>query len=492
MQLQFHKTVCPCLQSVKHQVQNQEQTQEVRLGDDMPDIGRVLGAWGQVLLRGKEWQNGSMSISGGVMAWVLYAPEEGSPVCWVDTWIPFQMKWELPEAQHDGIIRAHCLLRSIDARSTSARRLMVRASVGVMGEAMLPGELCQYTPEDVPEDVQLLKNTYPFRLPQEAGEKPFTLEEILTLPSAAPKMEKLIRYEMMPQILDKKIMGSKVVFRGAANLHMVYLTQNGEVQSWDFELPFSQYGELEGDYEQDADCELTLAVTSLETDADGEGHLNVKAGLTCQYVVSDRNMVTVVEDAYSPRREVTVQRETQQVPVILEQLTQTVHAQQQADREVSRVVDVAFYPDHPRMTQKDGGAEAELPGQFSMLYYDEEGTLQGTTSRWTGSISLSTAPEVEMDGQVTGVGKPQEDLQADIQVRLTGSARQGIPMVSALELGEEIQPDPNRPSLILRKAGNEKLWDIAKRTGSTVEAIRDANKLTDEPEKQQILLIPIS
>lgn len=491
MQLQFHKTVCPCLQSIKHQVQNQEQTQEVRLGDDMPDIGRVLGAWGQVLLRSKEWQNGSMSISAGVMAWVLYAPEEGGPVCWVDTWIPFQMKWDLPDTQRDGIIQAHCLLRSIDARSTSARRLMIRASIGAMGEALLPGELCQYTLEDVPEDVQLLKNTYPFRLPQEAGEKPFTLEESLALPTAAPKMEKLIRYEMMPQILDKKILGSKVVFRGVANLHIVYLTQNGEVQSWDFELPFSQYAELEGDYEQDADGALILAVTSLETDMDQEGNLNVKAGVTCQYMISDRNMVTVVEDAYSLRREVSAKKEIQQVPVILEQLTQTVHAQQQTDLEMRRVADVAFYPDHLRTVQKEKGVEAELPGQFFVLYYDKEGTLQGTTTRWTGSISLSTAPEVQMDGQVSCVGRPQTDMQTDIQVELTGITRQGIPMVTALELGEELQPDANRPSLILRKAGNESLWELAKRTGSTVNAIRDANKLTDEPEKQQILLIPV-
>lgn len=492
MQLQFHKTVCPCLQQVKRQVQNQEQTQEVRLGDDMPDIGRVLGAWGQVLLRSKEWQNGSMSISGGVMAWALYAPEDGGQVRWVDTWIPFQMKWDIPDTQYDGVIRCQCLLRGIDARSTSARRLMLRVSVGAMAEAMLPGEFAQYTPEEVPEDVALLKNTYPFCLPQEAGEKPFELEEILNLPPAAPKLGKLIRYELTPQILDKKVMGSKVVFRGAANLHIVYLTEDGTVQSWNFELPFSQYGELEGDYDHDATAQIIPAVTGIEMDVDEEGNLHLKAGVTCQYVISDRNMVTVIEDAYSPKREVAVQTQTQQVPVILEQLTQTVHAQQQLDREVGRVADVAFYPDHPRMTQKEGGIEAELPGQFSVLYYDGEGALQGATSRWEGSMSLSAGPEVQMDGLVFCNGKTQQDLQADIQMELTGSSRQGIPMVTALELGAEIQPDPNRPSLILRKAGDEKLWDIAKRTGTTVEAIRDANKLTDEPEKHQTLLIPIS
>ena len=492
MQLQFHKTLCPCLQRIKRQVQNQEQTQEIRLGDDMPDIGRVLGAWGQVLMRSKEWRSGAMSVSGGVKAWVLYAPEDGGQVCWTDAWIPFQMKWDLPETQHDGVIRTHCLLRGIDARSTSARRLMVRVSIGAMGEAMLPGEFAQYTPEELPEDVELLRNTYPFLLPQEAGEKPFQIEEMLTLPPDAPKIAKLIRYEMTPQILDKKVMGSKVVFRGGANLHLVYLTENGAVQSWDLEMPFSQYGELEGDYEPDATAELTPAVTSLEMDLVEDGNLQLKAGLTCQYVISNRNMITVVEDAYSPLREVTVETQLQQVPVILQQHTQIIHAQKAFEWEVGQVADVAFYPDHPRMHQSDDGVEMEIPGQFSVLYYDENGNLQGSSARWDGSMGLSADSDSQINAQIAYDGKAQKEMQADIMMEIMGCARQGVLMVTQLQLGEMHQKDPNRPSLILRKVGNEKLWDIAKRTGSTVVAISQANKLTEEPEREKILLIPVT
>ena len=52
-------------------------------------------------------------------------------------------------------------------------------------------------------------------------------------------------------------------------------------------------------------------------------------------------------------------------------------------------------------------------------------------------------------------------------------------------------PDPQRPSLVLRRAGGESLWDMAKKSGSTVAAIRSANKLTEEPKPGQILLIPV-
>ena len=81
--------------------------------------------------------------------------------------------------------------------------------------------------------------------------------------------------------------------------------------------------------------------------------------------------------------------------------------------------------------------------------------------------------------------------KAEVPMELTATVRQSIPMVVGLTLGEQRSTDPNRPSLILRRAGDKSLWDIAKSTGSTMDAIRRANNLTDEPAPSQMLLIPV-
>ena len=197
MQLQFHKNTVSCLQKIRGDVQYQEQSQELRLPEDMADVGSVLGAWGQVLIRGKEWSNGSMNVSGGVMAWAMYLPEEGTQPQMVEAWIPFQMKWDLPQTQYDGVIRVSSLLKSVDARVTSARKLMLRACVGILAEATVPMEVQYYTPPELPQSVQLLERTYPMLLPKEAGEKAFSIEEDLALPSSAPAMAKLLRFSVI-------------------------------------------------------------------------------------------------------------------------------------------------------------------------------------------------------------------------------------------------------------------------------------------------------
>ena len=498
MELQFNKTVCACLRKAVNQVQTQEQTQEVRLPDEMPDVGSVLGAWGQVLIRSKEWYNSGMGISCGAMVWILYAPEDGSEPRSVETWIPFQLKWEFPDTERDGTIHTECFLRNVDARSISARKLMVRSGISVMGEAMVLGEIEISQPGEVPEDVQVLKNSYPVCLPREAGEKPFTIEETLTLPNTAPRLEKLIRYELRPEITDKKIMSDKIVFRGTALLHIFYLAEDGSFNSWDFEIPFSQFTELDREYSQDATARISPAVTSLELETGENGTLQIKVGLTGQYMVCDTEVMEIVEDAYSHNRIVTPMVELLEMPIILDERRDTVYAERSVEVEGNKVADAVFYQDVPRMMRDVDAVQAELSGVFQMLYYDLEGNLQSAAPRWDGLWLLPADENSKVELKVCATGVPQvsigggnANLRAEVLAEAVTTAKQGLPMVTGLELGERKEPDPNRPSLILRKTQKESLWELAKNCGSTVEAIQKANRLTEEPEQDRILLIPV-
>ena len=140
MELQFRKTICSCLKQAVHEVKNLEQTQEVRLPDSMPDISRILGAWGQLIMRGKEWRGDRILSNGGMMVWVLYAPEDGTEPRCVDTWVPLQMEWDLQDTDREGMIRVRWMPRFVDARSVSPRKIMLRLGVAALGQAHVPME----------------------------------------------------------------------------------------------------------------------------------------------------------------------------------------------------------------------------------------------------------------------------------------------------------------------------------------------------------------
>lgn len=498
MELQFDKTVCRCLKQAVWEIQNQEQTQEVKLPDSLPDIGRVLSAWGQVILRSKEWRGDGMNASGGVMTWVMYLPEDGSEPQCIETWVPFQVKWNFPETEREGVIRLQPMLRSVDARTVSARKMMVRVNVAVQGEALEPWETELYQPGDRQEQVEILRDTYPVRLPKVAGEKTFLLDEELTLPTSCPAADKILRFDILPQIVDQKVMAGKAVFRGTTLLHILYRCTDGALASWDFEIPFSQYGELEEESGPGADVRISMAVTSLEMDLTEDGLFRLKCGLVAQYVVTDLMMIELARDAYSLRRSVVPRMQELKLPAILDARTETVHGEQSAQVENGRVIDVSFLADVPRQSRTGDRVEAELPGLFQVLYADPDGLLQSTVLRQESRWEIDADPDGRLQLEVIPALRPQAVIGAGMLTAKGGMtlsavtmADQVLEMMTGMEIGEMMEPDSGRPSLILRRAGAERLWDLAKRCGTTVAAIRQANEIAEEPAEGQMLLIPI-
>lgn len=496
MESGFEKKPVSCLRRDLWQTQDREFTQELRLGDDMPDIGTVLSARGQYVMRGKEWLGDSVGINGGVMVWVLYAPADGDRPRCVEVWLPVQAKWALSGSDREGTIRASWLLRGVDARCISARKMMVRADLSLLAEALEPWETEVYTPERLEEDIQLLRRTYPAVLPKEAGEKPFQLEEELELPAGSPQPQRICAMELEPVVTEQKVLGDKAVFRGDLQIHMLYEDEDGQLHTAELEVPYSQFTELDQDHDKSATVCVMMAVSGLEPEL-AEGRLRIKCGLVAQYVIWDQMMIELVEDAYSLSRSVTPQMGTLELPMELDRCRDTVRCETPIAADVSRVVDAWAGPAQPRIRRAGGLTELELWGNMGALYMDREGQLRGCTGQWSTIWELPAGEDAAVMAQVLSASRPDAvigdglTLGMDVTAQVLTAGKDGLPMVKGLELGEKTVPDQGRPSVILRRAGDATLWELAKRSGSTVEAIRKANGLEEEPMDDRILLIPV-
>ncbi len=490
MELDFEKQELSCLRKVTGDTVTGEQTQEVRLPEGMPDASAVVAAWGQVLLRGKEWRSGGMNVSGGVQAWVLYCAEDGAHHC-VDAWLPFQMKWDFPDPGRDGRICAWGCLQSIDARPLSARKLMLRTNVTICGQAYVKDLLEIPQSGELPEDIQLKTSTYPMRLVKEVGEHGFSIEEIL----AVPEMDACAYYTVTPAITERRVMGDKLVFRGNAKVHMLCM-RGDTMESWDGELPFSQFCDLEGDFEQDAEGYLIPAVTSMELEKDESGSCLLKCGITCQYVITDRKMLTLPEDSYSTQRELKLTKMEAELPCILQQESHSLPVACNLPCEGARIIDGSVCPGHGMLDRSENCYIMPLWGQ--LLYLDPEGKVKCESCRWEEKLPMQADGGVrpgvfgEMENFRWNLSPDGGELRGEMRLQELTDAVSVMPVLAGMEMGEAEKKDPNRPSLILRRLGQDSLWDVAKACRTTVDAIQNANNLTDDCAPNKMLIIPIS
>ena len=498
MELQFDKSVCKSLHKILSHVLDQELTQEVRLPESLPDIGRVLGSWGQVILRGKEWFSNSIGISGGVMAWILYAPEDGSEPRSVETWLPFQMKWDIPDTQRDGSICVIPLVKSMDARSISARKIMIRANVSVQGEAYEPRETSVYQAVQLPEDIHVLRQTYPMEIPVESGEKQLQIEDELAIPADALPMEKVCYYDLRPQITESKILGDKLLFRGKGNFHLVYWDTQCTLQTLEQELSFSQYTHLDNEYSVNAAAWTCPVVTGLELDLTAE-QPKVKANLSVQYIVYDRKLLEITEDAYSTSREITPEKQILQLYARLDVPVKNMELSQKIPVQARQIMDVVWYPSHPVKLQSGEKVDVEQPGIFQVLYLDMDGNWQGCSVAAKDTWVMASDPQNRIDlysdcasRPVTVSGSEEVTVTVGLTLQAMVSNDNGLPMTSGIETGEMKEKDPARPSLIVRKAGNDRVWDIAKKYNASISDIQYANGDCKEFKEDQVILIPIN
>lgn len=495
MQLQWEKIPIPAMGIAVQEVQNQEQTLEVRLGEDMPDIGHIICGWGQPLLRGKEWRGDSISVSGGVMAWVLYAPEDGSAPRCVEGWLPFQLKWSMPPADRDGVICCDVRLRGVDARVLSARKMMLRAQISALGEALEPVQIACVNSGEVPQHIQINHKTIPVLLRAEAGEVAILVDEDVSI--SGPKPQKIISCTLQWKLSEQKVVGSRVIFRGDCLVHLNYYGEDEMIYSRELAVPFAQYAQLDRDYDKQATAEAILAVSSLEPELVDEG-LRLKCNLVCQYTILDQYMVDSTQDIYSTSHELEYTLQETTMPVVLDRRTERRTIQQTGMVDGDITVDTCCFMEQPVIRRNGTDLDVQLNGTVQILNRDESGGYHANAIRihdqWSvcanesAAVRILAEPAAKPRAISTGTGM---EIQLDLDVQMFATAQETIPQIVLIEVGQERLLSKDRPSLILRRPGDASLWDLAKYYGSTVERISLANDLDAEPQKDKMLLIPI-
>ena len=230
-----------------------------------------------------------------------------------------------------------------------------------------------------------------------------------------------------------------------------------------------------------------------------DGTISWKIGLVGQYQVCERCDVVVVEDAYSPIRQLTPQTVALTLPSILEEQSRVLQPEVELDTECLGYMDAAAFPEHPRVYHEEAGATAPLQLRFQTLGADVMGELFAGGGTWEDTLMLPAADTCTV---LVDLGQPQKllaspsgagtEVRCELPLRIRTVSQANIPMVTGLVLDDVQNRRAQRPSLVLRRAGEESLWSLAKKTGSTVAAIKKANSLQQEPAPEQLLLIPIT
>ena len=505
MELEFDRDTMTCYETVAEVTLCQEETLESIVPDACPDILRIVDVCGQATLSGKQAREGMAQVTGMVRAVLLYQPEGAGSLRRMEVGLPFTCQAEAPGLTEGGTVLASPRLRQAEARALNPRKVLLRVDLAVDVTACQPSERTVVKGVSDPEEGSLCQRQYQGEDYQlcSVQEKPFTFTEEIRLQSGQGGEPQLLACRAQPLCGECRLIGSKLIFKGTAELYLLLQEENGALVTSHESLPFSQIIEVSGTGE-DGDCQLWVELTDLQCQAQpGDGRsLEVTMELLAQAKVRCRRPVTLLQDLYSTKWQTEVDSQLLPLYRLGDQgvRPQTVRELLETGEMVRSVSDSRLALG--QLTQSREGNQLVLTAEawVTVLYLDENELVQ----RVQRTIPVSCRMDCPEDYQCSGTCRASGEVFAapsagGVEVRFTlefhylTTCRTPVPFVENARLGEARSVGDNkRPSIVLRLAApGEGVWEIAKAYGTTVSQILQANELEEEALPDgKMLLIP--
>lgn len=502
MELELNRTHLTGYDTILDTTVFQEETLETIVPDASPDILRLVDTQGKILLKSKTASDGQVTLTGTARLTVLYLPDGGTGPCRMEVSIPFNIMAEEKRIRTGCLVIAVPRVSGADTRTMNPRKIVTRVEIAVGVKVFSAAAVSLCTGVSAADGaVEQLMESHQLSCIAAVQEKQVSFEDDLNIPAGRPAAEELIHSRVELSCRESKIIGSKLIFKGEAAVQLLYRSAGGGLDAADFTLPFSQIAEVAG-VGEDGICTVAMGLTGAEFVLGGDGRtVSVSLSMLAQALVREERSVELLADTYSTCCPLRVER----VPYDY-RVCQTEGVGRQMVREIiesglpiKSVVDASVTLG--RTAQSREGGQLRLSAQVSVtaVCITEENEYCAVSRGFEASCAVDVPEEcICLFSCESGdlIATPTADgvevrFPLDFPYLCLHSAHAAVVQDVSVENAAEEERGP-RPSIVLRVLEDgERLWDVAKRYGTTIGDIVKANELeSEQPGGGTLLLIP--
>lgn len=501
MDMMMGKRTVECFSKIFELSDRREEAAETVVPDTMPDIDRILCARGTLVIRSKEAASGSVSVSAGVAAAVLYVPEDGGRVRCLSAAVPISVTVDAPQVTPESVPVAEMSIVSMEARMLNPRKVSVRVCVAVCIACYEKrrADYCEKLEGDA-ADIRTLTRTFTVNPVVCAEEKTFVVSDEYRLPPGMPPVGEILYSGAELRSDGVNTVGTKLVVNGRARVSVVYTCEEtGALRCAQFETPFSQLIET-GRELKCPDCSVTMLLTAVYIEPDvisgGEKGISCELHIVAQAVCSDETEITCISDCYSNRRVLDIATYSENLccgvrrSMCRGELRETLETERQPGEVIfthCAVSDLAF-----------AGGKASCRVAVTVVYADEDGAMCSLSRTLPASCETQTAEGKKayaVDAACVDIkalpGKKAIELRMAVEFTVLECGEERITQINSITAGEELTRELWPSVTVIRAAPDASLWQIGKRYHSSGELIARANLLEEnEDVKGRVLLIP--
>lgn len=284
---------------------------DVVLGEGKAEIAGIIKERGEVVVERIRGLDDKVMLAGNLCYKVLYRTEDGYDC--IEGKVPFEEMVPLEGVTPQDIFKCVHYLEDLSVHMVHTRKISLRALIrfNIYAKALKDRDvICKINSEGC----QTKNGEINVMTLLSSQKDNFRIREGITLPISGDVVDKILWYEMEPENMEYRLRDGELGLKGELSIFCIYTTGQGEGCSYyNSKLPFAGKIELNNNTEDAyGDIIINSVEKNLALRADNNGELKVlelEAVLDMDIKSYSEETVVVIEDAYSPLKNLEIGRE---------------------------------------------------------------------------------------------------------------------------------------------------------------------------------------
>lgn len=475
---------------------------EINLPDYCADILRILKCTVTPCVVSSKITGDRACADGNLLMRIVYCDEEDN-ICSVEQTVPFSKMIE-KGADIDGTLFVTPKTEYVNCRAVSRRKAEIRGNVRFVFK------ICRVLPAEFIDNIETQG------IESRGGEiqfssvtacecKQFPISETAEIPRDYLPAQRIVHTCAVPILNEAKIIKGKLLLKGEISVGIIYCADKnkGECTQFDYSIPVSQVTDVPGASEEgfaDVCLRVISCDISAREDSDGEQRFFDINLVVCARINTYINKNSAyISDAYSTSGELAAEYETVEFYNHSQNINDTFTCREAFDFSAvsaQKILAVWFGEPEFRSDGEIKSIKGKVPVNF--ILSDSDGKPVFCEREldfdygFKNSVCIPGIPSVSVSGHsCSPLSAGSAEVKAELIIiadTFTVSERRALVLA---ELGEETVKTDRAGIVVYFPDEDEKLWDIARKYGSTQQAIQKENGISgDELDAGKPIVIP--
>ena len=479
---------------------------EINLPDYCPDILRVLKCTVAPCVVSSKISGDRACADGNAHIRIVYCDEDDN-LCSVEHSIPFS-KYVETGSDIDGALFVFAKAEYVNCRAVSRRKAEVHGTLRFAFKILKLNKK-EFVSSVETAGIQTKGGSVDFCSVTACDCKQFPISETAELPRDYLPAQRIINTSAVPILNEAKIIKGKLLVKGEIAVNVIYCADKnkGECINFDYSIPVNQVLDVHG-VSEDGFADVLLRITSCDIsareDSDGEQRLFeinlVAAALVKAYV---RTQADYISDAYSTAGGLDAEYENIEFFSHSQTVNDSFTCTNTFDfSSVSAQKIQTMWFGAPEIKISDGISEVikgKAPVNFILSDSDGKSVFCEREFDFEykirGGGTFLNAPGIALCGfSPAALNAGKTEIRAELAVSANIFTKESRRIMTSANIKEdESDTCAGAGVVIYFPDENENLWDIARKYGTTEQAIQKENGITGEDVSVNApLIVPCS